>query len=111
MALCNPMNPDSRMMVPDHAHCFYCSKEIDQKREYFIHWMGCGNGPQAPVHYLCVHPACFIELNLRMGRDMHEYLCVAHADVKTGPSRAGLPPLRMGDRGAEHFDSLRKDFG
>ena len=53
------------------AACFYCHKPLTSP---CVHWMGSGFD-------LYCHPACVVELTIRLLRDVHEIECSTNTDI------------------------------
>lgn len=62
----------------DSATCFYCN---DWLGDEIIEWHGHhSNAPQ--LHAIAMHPACAVELCIRILRDAHQYECQTHRKIK-----------------------------
>jgi hypothetical protein len=61
-----------------HKPCYYCAETLQSP---FIMWMGAGEP-------LGLHPACTVELSIRLLRDVHQVECETHNDVTRKPGPA-----------------------
>jgi hypothetical protein len=52
-------------MTPEHGTCFYCFHPLDNPA---VEWSGA-------TGVICLHPACVLELAVRLFRDVHELEC------------------------------------
>jgi hypothetical protein len=100
MTAYGPYDPDDR--------CFYCGDHLSG--EAVLYWVGSNTrevdarkNPDAPSwrkentdsHELLLHPGCFIEMTLRMNRDLHqiELVCDYHVLKNASPQ----PPKPEGE--------------
>ena len=74
--------------------CYYCAGVLESP---FLVWMGAGEA-------LTLHPACTVELTIRLLRDVHQVECQSHRDITDPLTPAEGLRLRLRER-------LRKEEG
>lgn len=68
---------DSNVALADTRHCYYCGGPLDA---FFIEWRGHRSGSKV-LHVIPLHPACTVDLCVRLLRDVHEYECLYGTEV------------------------------
>ena len=70
------------------ASCFYCHEPVSAPALY---WMGSAPREEDHASLLVLHPACTVELAIRLFRDVHEIECRTYEYVTEMP---GIERLR-----------------
>jgi hypothetical protein len=71
--------------------CFYCGQPLSG--EAVLEWQGSAPDHPSAAQSLWLHPGCFLDLSLRLSRDLHTVQCVMdYRTRKNASPRPAYPP-------------------